>query len=315
VCAWRQYDRLTHSVPLWLSIRLLSTLRIGAKLPNSGPLPQALGIAAMARALETSGFDSLWVADHVVQPRAIDSRYPFAADGRATWPTDAPYVEALIALALAASVTERATLGTAVLVLPLRSPVMFAKQAASIDTASGGRLKLGVGAGWLEEEFEALDVPFADRGGRTEEWIELARNCWTGTPAAHASARYTLPANMLMVPPPDRPIPILMGGHSRVALARAGRLTDGWLGQQALPELDTDELEAAAAEMREAAQGAGRDPAGLEVVLRIVQSAGHADELARRLPALAAAGVDEVIVDLDWDGDLAAQHATLRGAV
>jgi probable F420-dependent oxidoreductase len=292
----------------------LSTLRIGAKLPNSGPLPQALGIPAMARALEAAGFDSLWVADHVVLPRSIDSHYPFAADGRATWPSDAPYVEAMIALALAASVTERATLGTAVLVLPLRSPVMFAKQAASIDTASGGRLRLGVGAGWLKEEFDALNVPFADRGARTEEWIEIARDCWTATPAAHESERYSLPPNVLMVPPPERPIPFLMGGHSRVALERAGRLTDGWLGQQSLPEIDGDELVAAAASMRQAARDAGRDPAALEVVLRLVQSAGKADEVARQIPVLATAGVDEVIVDLDWDDDLVAQHATLREA-
>ena len=292
----------------------MSTLRIGAKLPNSGPLPQALGIPAMARALEAAGFDSLWVADHVVLPRSIDSHYPFAADGRATWPSDSPYVEALIALALAASVTERATLGTAVLVLPLRSPVLFAKQAASIDTASGGRLRLGVGAGWLKEEFDALNVPFADRGARIEEWIEIARDCWTATPSAHESERYSLPPNVLMVPPPERPIPFLMGGHSRVALERAGRLTDGWLGQQSLPEIDTDELVAAAESMRQAARDAGRDAAALEVVLRLVQTAGKADEVARRIPALAAAGVDELIVDLDWDDDLVAQHATLRAA-
>ena len=299
---------------MWLSTTELSTLRIGAKLPNSGPLPQALGIPAMARALEAAGFDGLWVADHVVLPRSIDSHYPFAADGKATWPSDAPYVEAMIALALAASVTERATLGTAVLVLPLRSPVMFAKQAASIDVASNGRLRLGVGAGWLQEEFDALDVPFADRGPRTEEWIEIARDCWTATPSAHTSERYTLPANILMVPPPARPIPFLMGGHSRAALTRAGRVADGWLGQQSLPEIDTDELVAAAALMRETAATAGRDPATLEVVLRIVQTAGQAEEIARQIPALAAAGVDEIIVDLDWDGDLDAQHAILREA-
>ena len=299
---------------MWLSTAELSTLRIGAKLPNSGPLPQALGIPAMARALEEAGFDSLWVADHVVLPRSIDSHYPFAADGRATWPSDAPYIEALIALSLAAAVTERATLGTAVLVLPLRSPVMFAKQAASLASASNGRLKLGVGAGWLKEEFAALGVPFADRGPRTEEWIEIARDCWTGTPSAHESERYSLPPDMLMVPPPAAPIPLLMGGHSQVALARAGRLTEGWLGQQSLSELDTDELVAAGTRMREAAAAAGRDPSRLEIVLRIVQAAGHADELARALPALAGAGVGEIIVDLDWDGDLAAQCATLREA-
>ncbi len=138
-------------------------MRIGAKLPNNGPLPLERGIPALARALEHAGVDSIWVSDHVVLPRTMDSPYPFAADGRATWPSDMPYVEPLIALALAAAATERVRLGTAVLVLPMRNPVMFAKQCASIDVASGGRLELGLGAGWLEREFEALDAP--SRGG------------------------------------------------------------------------------------------------------------------------------------------------------
>jgi probable F420-dependent oxidoreductase len=293
----------------------LSNLRIGAKLPNSGPLPLKLGIPAMARQLEEAGFDSLWVSDHIVLPTSIASHYPFAEDGRATWPSDSPYIDALVALALAAAATERATIGTAVLVLPLRQPVMFAKQAASIDVASGGRLRLGVGAGWLEEEFAALDVPFADRGPRLEEWIAIARDCWTGRPAAHRSERYTLPPGVLCLPPPASRIPVLMGGHSRAALTRGGRIADGWLAQQSLLELAPDELAAGAALMREAAVAAGRDPSGFELVLRIVDSTGKAGEVARHLPALAAAGVSEVIVDLAWDDvDLAGQYATLHGS-
>src|SRR5579872_3229256 len=112
------------------------SLTIGAKLQNSGPLPMALGIPAMAAILEGAGFESLWVADHIVLPAEIGSRYPFAADGRATWSPDAPYFDALVSLALACASTDRATLGTAVLVLPLRNPVEFAKQAASIAVAS-----------------------------------------------------------------------------------------------------------------------------------------------------------------------------------
>ena len=154
----------------------------------------------MAAELEEAGFESLWVSDHIVLPETIDSRYPFAEDGRATWATDTPYFDALIALALIAEATERATIGTAVLVLPLRQPVVFAKQAASIDVASGGRLSLGVGAGWLEEEFDALNVPYAGRGRRLDEWIALTRACWTGTPAPidvralRPAARRALPA-------------------------------------------------------------------------------------------------------------------------
>ena len=293
-------------------------MRIGAKLPNSGPLPLELGIPAMAAALEQAGVDSVWVSDHVVMPRTIESRYPFVADGRATWPTDSPYVEALIALALAAGATERVRLGTAVLVLPLRNPVMFAKQAASVDVASGGRLELGVGAGWLEEEVTALASPYDRRGRRLVEWIEIARECWSGTPAGRSSEDYTLPDDVLCLPVPAHEIPILIGGHSKVALGRAGRIADGWLAQQSLNELLPEGLAHGRATMVAAAQAAGRDPGRLRLVLRIVDSSGRSDELAATLPALARAGVDEVIVDMRWDGsdpavDVAAMRAALEG--
>jgi probable F420-dependent oxidoreductase len=275
-------------------------LRIGAKLPNSGSVALDRGVPELARALEEAGFESVWVSDHIVLPREIRSRYPFAEDGRATWPSDVPYLDSLIALALAAGVTERVALGVAVLVLPLRHPIVTAKQLASIDAASGGRLRLGVGAGWLREEFEALDVPFEGRGARLEEWIELLRSCWTGSPGPHDGLAYRLPPDVLCLPAPSGPVPILLGGHSQPALRRAGAIGDGWLGQQSLGSLDTAELAAARRTAADAARSAGRDPEALQVVLRIVESAGRTAELAPRLPELAAAGVDEVIVDVDW---------------
>jgi probable F420-dependent oxidoreductase len=290
-----------------------TSVRIGALVPNSGALPLEVGIPAMAARLEAAGFESLWVSDHIVLPASIESHYPFAADGRATWPSTTPYVDALIALALMAAATERAALGTAVLVLPLRHPVVFAKQAASIDVASGGRLQLGVGAGWLREEFDALNVPFEDRGRRLVEWMEIARDCWTGTPAARSSERYTLPKGVLCLPTPARPIPFLMGGHSPAALRRAGRLAAGWLAQQSLSELDPDALAEGADAMRAAAKEAGRDPDHTRVVLRLVESAGRADEIASVLPALANAGVDEIVVNFDWeDEDAAGQYTRMR---
>jgi len=291
-------------------------MRLGAKLPNSGPLPLELGIPAMARSLEHAGVDSVWVADHVVLPRTIASRYPFAPDGRATWPTDSPYVEALIALALAAAATERVALGTAALVLPLRNPVMFAKQAASIDVASGGRLELGVGAGWLAEEFVALDAPFDRRGARLAEWIAIARACWSGAPPARSSDDYVLPDGILCLPVPAHEIPLLIGGHADVALRRAGRIGDGWLAQQPLGELAPAELARGRDAMRAAAEDAGRDPDRLRLVLRIVESAGSAAEVAAALPSLARAGVDEVIVDMRWDegADLDGDVASMRAA-
>src|SRR3954468_7919343 len=173
---------------------------IGAKLPSSGPLHA--GVAQHAAALERAGFDSLWVSDHIVMPRTIASRYPFAPDGRATWPTDTPYLDALIALAVAAGVTSRVRLGTAALVLPQRNPVELAKQAASIDVASNGRLELGVGAGWLAEEFAALNVPFEKRGARMDEWIAILRECWRGRTGARVSEFYDLPEGVLCLPAP-----------------------------------------------------------------------------------------------------------------
>jgi probable F420-dependent oxidoreductase len=258
--------------------RNASMMRIGAKLPNSGPL--SADIPATAATLERAGFDSLWVADHIVMPETIESRYPFAADGRATWPTDTPYVDALIALALAAAVTKRVRLGTAALVLPQRNPVQLAKQAASIDVASGGRLELGVGAGWLAEEFAALNVPFARRGARMDEWIAILRECWTGRTSARHSDFYDLPAGTLCLPAPSA-IPLLIGGHSPAALRRA-RDNDGWLVQQ-----DADKLDPAAL---------GHDG---RIVLRIVGSLGREALVAKRLAEFEA--VDEVIVDVPID--------------
>jgi probable F420-dependent oxidoreductase len=277
------------------------SVRIGAKVPNSGPLPGSIGIPQMARVLEQAGFQSLWVADHVVLPAEIGSRYPFAADGKATWSTKAPYFDAVVAIALIASATERATIGTAVLVRPLRNPVVFAKHAASLDVLSGGRLALGLGAGWLREEFEALGVPFDARGRRLVDGIRILRECWTGT----------YQEDIVFSPTPVGTLPLYVGGHSEIALRRAGALGDGWLGQQSLDAIDTHELEAAHAAITLAAADAGRDPTRLRVVLRIVDSAGRSDEVARRLPALEAAGVDEVIVDLDWDGDPTADYARM----
>lgn len=290
-------------------------MRIGAKVPNSGPLPGRLGIGEMGATLEAAGFESLWVSDHIVMPGAIESRYPFAEDGRATWSTDTPYFDAMIALALIAQATTQAAIGTAVLVLPLRQPVVFAKQAASIDAASGGRLRLGVGAGWLKEEFDALNVPFAGRGRRLEEWMELTRACWTGAPEASASELYDLPPGVLCLPRPAHAVPLLVGGHSRLALTRAGRIGDGWLAQQALPELAPAELAEPIETMRAAAREAERDPASLRVVLRIVESLGRCEELTPRLAELAAAGVEEIIVDVSpEDGEAAGVYASLREA-
>ncbi len=282
------------------------SIAVGAKLPPTA------AVARIAVDLELAGFDSLWVSDHVALPEHIGSTYPFEADGVARWPTDAPALEALVALAAAAAVTRKIRLGTAVLVLPQRNPVLLAKQVASIDALCPGRLALGVGAGWLREEFEALGASFNDRGSRMSEWISLLRACWTGRPRAQSTARYSLPPDMLLLPAPAVSIPVYVGGHSPAALSRAGRIGDGWLGQQSLDSLDPAQLAVEISQVRGAALHAGRDPGGLRVVLRIVDSVGRARDVAARMPELAAVGVQEIVVDSDPEGDPAADAAVLH---
>jgi probable F420-dependent oxidoreductase len=290
-------------------------MKIGAKLPNNGPLALERSLPQMADELERAGFESLWVSDHIMMPRAIGSAYPFAADGKATWPGDTPYLDAMVALALAAAGTRRVRLGTAVLVLGLRHPVVFAKQAASIDAVSGGRLEIGVGAGWLREEFEALNVPYEGRGRRLDDWISISRDCWRAQTRGHRSDHYRLPAGLCSNPVPRRPIPLLVGGHSAAALRRAGRLGDGWVGHASLSTLSPADLRSGVDAVRAAAREAGRDPAQMRTVVRVIDAAGRSAELARVLPALEQAGVDEIVVDVDWEaGDAGAAYAVLAGS-
>ena len=279
----------------------MTTLRIGAKLPSSGSDPARLGVPAMARRLEAAGFASMWASDHVVMTEDTSrSHYPFSDDGAPGWDVAMPWYDAMVVLAQAGAVTERAELGTAVLVLPQRHPLVLAKQVASLDRLSGGRVALGVGVGWFREEFEALGVDFDTRGQRFSEWLTLLRRCWEGRPDAFDGEHHRLPEGVIMEPTPARRVPLLIGGVSRVALRRAATQGDGWLGLQRTDQLDPDPVRSAVARMRDEAVTAGRDPAELRVTLRIIGSAGHSDEVARQVPALAAAGVDEIVVDTDW---------------
>jgi probable F420-dependent oxidoreductase len=280
-------------------------LRLGAKVPNTGPVFR-LGVARMAAMLESAGFDSIWTSDHVVFPRDVRSRYPFAADGRITWPVDVDYLEPVVALSAMTSITAKAELGTSVLILPTRNPILFAKQAACVDTISGGRLVLGVGAGWLREEFEALGADFDARGAVLDEWISVARRCWTGTVEPFEGRFYRLAEAIYCRPTPTRHVPVLIGGMSRYAQERAGRIADGWLAQYSLDDLSESGIADGLAVLREAGTRAGRPPAELDhfrIVVRVTGTDRKLDVLATRLESLAGAGATELVVDVDWETD------------
>lgn len=289
------------------------SVRVGAKLPHSGPLATKLGVGAMAARLEAAGFDSIWVSDHIVFPTHVRSRYPFAADGRVTWALDVDYIEPLIALTAAGMATSKVELGTSVLILPQRNPVLFAKQAASVDMLSGGRLALGVGVGWLREEFEALDADFDERGRVLDEWLDITRRCWTGKAGPYTGRFYHLGEEIYCRPAPSPPPPVLIGGMSEHALRRAGRLADGWIAQFSVDDVSSEAIRKGLAAMA-AAAGAKRT---FRIVVRVTGADHALDRLVRRLGEIANAGATDVVVDVDWaddDGPARAADA-LRAAV
>ncbi len=214
-------------------------------------------IARLAGAMDEIGFDQLDIFDHVVMGHDIDGRE------KNRYPARMPILEAFTTLSYLAACTSRIGLGTEVLVLPQRDPVLTAKQAATLDTLSGGRLRLGLGVGWQESEYEAMGQDFRNRGRRMDEAIRVLRSCWSQDPIDFHGEFYRLDA-MAMEPKPPRggALPIWIGGHSEAALRRAGRFGDGWMGV-ASQDLFENGGKAIAA-VRRYAEEAGRDPAALE---------------------------------------------------
>jgi alkanesulfonate monooxygenase SsuD/methylene tetrahydromethanopterin reductase-like flavin-dependent oxidoreductase (luciferase family) len=183
---------------------------------------------------------------------------------------------------------------------------MFAKQAACIDAISRGRLVLGVGVGWLREEFEALNADFDGRGAVLDEWLSIARRCWTGAVEPFEGRYYRLADAIYCRPTPARHVPVLIGGMSRRAQERAGRIADGWLAQYSIESLSESSVADGLAALREAGAQAGRRPAELDefrIVVRVTGADRKLDVLAARLESLAAAGATEVVVDVNWDED------------
>ncbi|WP_406344637.1 LLM class F420-dependent oxidoreductase [Streptomyces sp. NBC_01578] len=241
----------------------------------------------MATAAETHGFARLWCGEHVVLVDAPASRYPYSADGRIAVPTDADWLDPLLALTFAAAVTCRIELASGVLLLPERNPVLVAKQAATLDVLSAGRFSLGVGVGWSAEEFAALGVPFANRGRRTEEYLAAMRAVWAEDPASF-TGEFTRFDAIRVNPKPLRGgrLPVVVGGNSDAALRRAATLADGWYGFN-VPAADVPARVAVLAD-----ECARRGRAFDELTVAVALS----DGIPEHLPALGAAGLTELVV-------------------
>jgi probable F420-dependent oxidoreductase len=218
-------------------------------------------ITALARAIEDIGYDELSVFDHVVMG------YPTETRARPIYPPQMPIIEALMLLAHASAVTTRIGLGTEVLVLPQRDATLVAKQIASLDTLSGGRVRLGVGVGWQASEYEAMGFDFSDRGRRMDEAIDLLRAWWGDERVDLVSDHHTVVAMAMEPKPPQgRSLPIWIGGGSAAALRRVVQRGDGWMGTA----MGVDEMAEAVATITRLAEEAGRDPAsiGLQTMLQ-----------------------------------------------
>ena len=230
-------------------------MKLSVEFPSVAYREGPQGVARFARAVEAIGYDHIDVFDHVVMGFPRDGRPP------GPYPAGMPILEALMTLSYVAGVTSRVTLGTEVLVLPQRQPVLVAKQVSTLDTLSGGRVRLGVGVGWQESEYDALGEDFRDRGVRMDEAIRLLRACWSDAQLDVDEPHYKMVAmGMEPKPPQGRALPIWIGGRSEAAYRRVAHLGDGWLAG-GMP--DNESTRAAIESIRRHAEAAGRDPASI----------------------------------------------------
>ena len=229
---------------------------------GNNTFPDGAGAARLARLAEAAGFDSVFAIDHVVLPDDYASRYPYSATGRLPGSQASAYPDPLIWMAYVAAATTRLRLMTGVIILPQRNPLVLAKQVATLDRMSGGRIELGIGVGWLKEEFAALGVPFERRGKRADEYVAAMRALWRDDSASFAGEFVNFRQVSCNPKPVAGSVPIFVGGHSEAAARRAGRIGDGFfpsIGAQVdiMPLLDL---------VRRTAEAAGRDPKAIEIM-------------------------------------------------
>ncbi|GIX49001.1 MAG: F420-dependent oxidoreductase [Candidatus Tectimicrobiota bacterium] len=283
-------------------------MELGCHLPTQGPVATREALVSFARLAEARQLASLWVSDHVVFPTRGAIHYP---GGRFPHSPQTPYLEAVTVLAAAALCTERVRLGSSVLILGHRNPVVMAKMLATIDVLSNGRLICGVGVGWWREEFAALGVPFADRGRRADEMLRLFKVLWTEEAPRFEGEFYRVHDIGFAPKPVQKPHPPLwIGGHSQAALRRAVGLGDGWHASNLSPAELRQHLE----QLQRVADIAGRPLAQLTLSLRLrlppemVEDSRQA--LIDRLCAYKALGLSHLVLDFRRD-DLAQMLETL----
>ncbi|MGP4055274.1 LLM class F420-dependent oxidoreductase [Mycobacterium sp. 4D054] len=262
-------------------------MRLGLHGLGIGAGAQRTVIDAVAAAAERSGFATLWVGQRVVMPGDPRSQRPYRDDGAIELAPQTDWLDPMVALSFAAAATNRIELATGVLVLPEHNPVITAKQAASLDRMTGGRLSLGVGIGRSKAEYDALGVPFEGRADRMAEYVAAMRTLWRDDVASF-SGRYVAFDRVRVNPKPHgRSIPIMLGGNSDAALRRVAEWGDGWYGFNLA---DVEEAASRVSKLRALCREMGRDPTDLKVAVAL------RDPVPADAGRLADAGIDELVL-------------------
>ena len=241
-------------------------MKYGLAFANVGPFGQPEGLTHLAQTAERVGVESLWTVEHVAVPVGYESAYPYSPTGKMPGNEDAPIPDPLIWLSHAAAVTEKIKLGTGILILPQRHPIYTAKELATLDVLSKGRALLGIGIGWLEEEFQSLGVPFARRGARTEECVRALRQLW-GSDAKPFEGEFYAWNAIESNPKPVQPggVPVIVGGHADGAARRAARVGDGFFPMVQGGRVDFERLAELFGILRAECERIGRDPGEVEL--------------------------------------------------
>ncbi len=237
-------------------------MKFGLMYADAGPFAFPELLTHLAQTAERVGVESLWTVEHVVIPLGYASTYPYDPSGKIPAPEQLPIPDPFVALAYAAAVTKTIRLATGIVILPQRHPLYVAKEVATVDVLSHGRMILGIGVGWLAEEFQALGIPFAERGARTAEAVRALRSLWKDEAEPFEGKFYRWPKVESHPKPVQKPgVPIVVGGHTELAARRAARYGDGFFPGVA----DEAKLTWLLGIMREECGKIGRDPATIEI--------------------------------------------------
>lgn len=276
-------------------------MQFGIALPHIGPAASREAIINVAQKAEALGFDSVWALDRLLWPLQPTSKYPGNPQGQLPTVMQNTY-DPLTALTFVAAHTHKVRLGTSVLVAAYRSPLVVAKMGATLDVLSGGRLILGVGAGWSADEFTALNQSITERDEQTDEFLKALQELWTAEEPCFEGKYYRIPRSIFLPKPLQKPHPpIWIGGNSRRALLRAAELGDGW---HPTNRLSASALAEEMKYLRGLARKAGRDPDAIELTLRwnalpALNDRGTVEGLVEKLRSYQEAGVQHVCFDLN----------------